>query len=467
MGVSADIIVAEATAPGRAALAIVRLSGPGAGEAACRMLVPRSPRWRRSGRLPERRIALCEARDPLTLQPLDEVTAIYYRAPRSYTGEDMVEIICHGGRATAQGLVEAARRAGARLAAPGEFTQRAFLNGKMDLAQAEAVADLIAARTEAARRAALRQLEGGLSAGVGTLRTRLLDAAAEIEARLDFPEEGIEPADTERLARDLEAAAETIAQLLEQGRRGRFLRDGARVAIAGRPNVGKSSLLNAILGRERALVSPHPGTTRDSIEATVDIRGLEVTFIDTAGVRPGGDEIEQLGIGRARSEIARADAVLAVLDASAPLQDEDLVVFDLLAGRPAALVLNKTDQPIRLDAGVIVAARPTLAALPLVFTSALERRGLPELEAVVLELLDASPALLSGGVILTNARHIEALERAQTALKRAQRCLVNAEPAELTMIDLREAIVTLGEITGESLNEEILDRIFSRFCIGK
>lgn len=463
----ADTIVAVATAPGEAALAIVRLSGPATTQAARRVLNPRAARWRVEKRLPIRRVSLCDARDPQTGQPLDEVMAIFYEAPRSYTGEDMLEIICHGGHAATQGLVEALQRAGARLAAPGEFTQRAFLNGKMDLTQAEAVADLIAARTEAARRTALRQLEGGLSVSIKALRRALLDVAAEIEARLDFPEEDIADADYSRLIAAMDSAALTISQLLAQGRRGRFLREGVRVAIVGRPNVGKSSLFNALLGHERALVTPHPGTTRDTIEATVDLRGLEVTLVDTAGVHETPDEVEVLGIERTRREIEHGDYVLAVLDASAPITDDDRRVLDLVSGRPYALVFNKSDLPGRLDANSMIGARPHLAAVPHLFVAAKQRDGLAGIEDAMLDALGATAAVLSGGVILTNARHIEALDKAEAALDRTRHAFAEGFPGELVMVDLREAITALGGITGESIGEEILDRIFSSFCIGK
>ncbi len=464
----AEWIVAPATPPGPGAIAVVRLDGPGCWEAACRV-------WRsvRSTRPEARRLTRGRVLDA-NGAVLDDALLAWFPAPHSYTGNDLVEFQCHGSPAVVAALVEALCAAGARLARPGEFTERAFFNGRVDLAQAEAVANLIASRTREASRVALSQLEGSLSKEVGVAREGLIDLAAEIEARLDFPEEEIEAADRLRLLGAFEAAQSALRRLLATARRGQLCRDGARVALAGRPNTGKSSLLNALVGMERALVTPHPGTTRDTIEATVDILGMPIVLIDTAGVRHEGvEEIESLGIERTLREVRGADLVLLVLDASSPLTAEDRALVGLLGEAPLLVVVNKCDlapQERNRDEWIQTLGLP--GAAESVSVCALDPDTLRPLEAAVARLLLGRSGMESGmaeaeSATVTNLRHAERLRGAFDALGRAREAFEADQSGEFVMVDLNEALEALSEILGLSVDEAVLSRIFSRFCIGK
>jgi tRNA modification GTPase len=444
----------------------------------------------------------------------------WFPAPHSYTGNDLVEFHCHGSPAVVAALIDALREAGARMARPGEFTERAFFNGRIDLAQAEGVANLIASRTRAAGRAALSQLRGVLSKEVRAIRETLTDLAAEIEARLDFPEEEIGAEGAEEDRRFHQAGLESFAEarkrldaLTATARRGRLLRDGARVVVAGKPNTGKSSLFNGLVGRERALVTPHPGTTRDTIEATLDVRGIPIVLIDTAGVRQDShDEIETLGIERAKSEVECADLVVLVIDGSYPVDSEDVRLLESLAdsrtssATPRIVAANKSDLPAAQDDAALIQAltdagrietergapgsveQPPSAVseegegektrerrlrsepeTPLLRVCALRPATLGPLEALVADALlgEEGAAAASDGATVTNLRHEELLRRALDALGRARRSFAESASGEFTMIDLRDALDSLGEIIGETVDDAILSRIFSKFCVGK
>lgn len=445
-----DTIVAPATGRDPGAIAIVRLSGPSTSavlercfRAAGKHKPPDAPRVLVRGTS----IAADGAE-------IDDCLAVWMPAPRSFTGEDAAEIHCHGGPAIVAAILDASVAAGARLAEPGEFSRRAFLNGRMDLAQAEAVADLVVARTDLARRLALRQLRGGLSHRIADQRNALIDVAAEIEAALDFPDEDIEPETHERLAAGIATALADLHAMLTGFEKGRLVREGARVVLTGPPNAGKSSLFNAMLGHERAIVTPHPGTTRDTIECTVDIGGVPVTLVDTAGVRDAQDEIEQLGIRRTAEALANADLVLRVVDATdaGPADAPDLP-----ADARAIVVLNKCD--------LVTVPPPSAAGEPTVAVSAKTGAGLDALEAALRGALIgvASPE----DVALATERHALCVRGAAEALLRAKEGLENGIGGELVMVDLREAILNLGDILGLRLDEEVLDRVFSRFCLGK
>ena len=500
---SKDWITAPATPPGHGAIAIVRLDGPGCWEAARKVWTP-NPRPSHpcdpSDRSdpsdpsdsfcqspppppPPRCLTLGEIREPGgTNQPAslaDQALVVWFPAPHSYTGNDLVEFHCHGSPAVVQAVFEALVAAGARLARPGEFTERAFLNGRLDLAQAEGVANLIAARTREASRAALAQIQGTLSREVLAIRENLLDLAAEIEARLDFPEEEIAPADRERLLNVFRESGNRLERLIATSRRGRLLRDGARVVIAGKPNAGKSSLFNELTGMERAIVTPHPGTTRDSLEATLDIRGIPLVLVDTAGVRrrqshPKPEDIpaaiEDLGIQRTLREVENADLVLLVVDGSAQPDAEDLAVSQAIQDRPHLLIANKADLPPAQDETTLARFFPRAARVLRV--SALRPAGMDLLEeAIAARILgrQPSPALegAAESVLVTNLRHAECLRTASDALARARVSLENAESGELTMVDLYQALDSLGDIVGLTVDDAVLSRIFSRFCIGK
>ncbi|MBI3947879.1 MAG: tRNA uridine-5-carboxymethylaminomethyl(34) synthesis GTPase MnmE [Armatimonadetes bacterium] len=457
-----DTIAAIATARGEAAIGIVRVSGP-----ATLALLDRL--FHHAGGVPASRLAartahLGEIREPASGRPVDQVVLILYRAPRSYTGEDAAEICGHGGAMPLGRILSLALAHGARPARPGEFTCRAFLNGKLDLAQAEAVVDVVQARTEPALTLAVRQLEGRLSALVRRARDAVLPVVAHVEATIDFPEDVPELPRPE-LDRRIAAAAATVESLLAGARAGRIYREGARVVIAGRPNVGKSSLLNALLREDRAIVTDIPGTTRDVIEESATIRGIPIRTIDTAGIRPARDPIEAIGVERALAQIADADLVLAVLDASQPLGADDRTVLVRARGRPAVVILNKRDLPELRVAPADVAG--DLPGAPVVAISALQGTGIAELEEEVAATLLGGRGPAGDDALVTSARHQAALEAAAASLREARATLTAGIPLDLVVTDLRGALAALGQITGESASDAVLADIFGRFCIGK
>ena len=384
------------------------------------------------------------------------------RAPHTYTRQDMVEIHCHSGYAILRAILQAVLAQGARLAKPGEFTLRAFLSGRLDLSQAEGVLEVIQARTESALRVAQAHLAGGLGRRLAGVRVALLGVLAQLEAALDFPEEGAEltPA---ALKEQLADPRKELERLLATYRQGRLLREGVRVVLAGRPNVGKSSLLNRLLNADRAIVTDIPGTTRDVIEETVTLGGLAICLSDTAGLREARDRVEELGVARSREQLAQADLVLYLVDASDPPSPEDTRVIAELADRPVIIVVNKTDLPPQLDTDDLRRAWPH----PVVAISALTGQGLPDLEQAVLDLV-LQGGVHPGGDMITQARHADLLVRAGAALDRGITLLDQAEPPwELVALEVKESLLALGEITGEEVGDAVLDQIFSQFCIGK
>lgn len=452
--VEGALIVARATGAGTAAIAIVRIDGAGCAPLVERLFVPAAPQAGGPVSRP-RTMVFGHWIDPTTGEAIDDGLCVFFPSPASYTGNDLAEFHCHGGPIPPRRLVEAVLNAGARMARPGEFTRRAFLNGRMDLAQAEAVADLVNAQTDAAARAARRQLAGALSARIVNVRERLLEAAAHIEAYIDFPEDDIEPADRQAIATQLHQAREEIGRLLRPRRRGHLLREGARVVLTGLPNAGKSSLLNALVRKERAIVTPHPGTTRDMIECMIDLAGVPLTLIDTAGLREVDDPVERLGVERTRRELEQADMVVFVRDTSQP-HDPHEERLALAGIRPDVVALNKVD---------LLQTPPRVAGgeLPV---SATRGDGLDRLEAAILVRLHAGDA--SAAEEIVSQRHAQLLERAGQAVDAAVQVFARDPSGELVMIDVREALESLSEILGlDEIRETLLDRIFSRFCLGK
>jgi len=451
-----DTITAIATPLGEGGLAVIRLSGPRAlaiAEAGFRPVGPLS--------LPPSQAPTHTVHYGKIVhqgQAVDEVLLSVLRAPRTFTREDTVEISCHGGLLPARLVLDTLLENGARLASPGEFTRRAFLNGRLDLAQAEAVADLIHARTELALAAAHEQLAGKLSQRINLLRDDLMKILAHIEAHLDFPDEDLAPDTREKLAARLRSALGFMDELLATANEGQILRRGIRAAIVGRPNAGKSSLLNQLLGRDRAIVSPIPGTTRDTIEETANIRGLPVMFIDTAGLREGADEIEQEGVRRSRKSLAAAELVLHVMDASEPLHPTDEAYLAEFAGKPRILVRNKADLPRRL-------ALPENAAS--VEVCCLTGLGVEALKTAIKEKVWAGEIRAEMLQVMINARHHDALRRSMEAVRRTLDALAASLSLELAALDLRIAANAVGEIVGKTSTEDLLDSIFSQFCIGK
>jgi tRNA modification GTPase len=456
-----DTIAAIATAPGTGGLAVLRVSGPRALEISDAVFRGTAPLAAAASHTLHHGWAMNDER-----VAIDEVVAAIFRAPRSYTGDDVVELSCHGGPLNATRVLDALRAAGARAAAPGEFTMRAFLSGKLDLAQAEAVADLIHAETQAARELALSQLAGTLSRRLAEIEERVTDAVAEVEARVDFAEDvgGIEV--PEHVVAAIAAARAELDALLEGARWARAVREGVRVPLIGRPNAGKSSLFNALLGEDRAIVTPVPGTTRDRVSESLELAGVRVTLSDTAGLREAGDAAESLGIERTREAIVNCGVALWVVDGSVALANEDEAIVQSLAGKRVLVALNKRDLGAAVGAAEIAGRRngeTTLTAE----VSATRGDGVSGLKHALGELLGAGGAASGSALAASNPRHVEALGRARTALGQASAAAGEGAPGEIIALELREALAAIGEVTGRGVSEDLLDRIFSRFCVGK
>lgn len=451
-----DTIAAIATPLGEGGLAVLRVSGPAAFAVADKVFVPVGKSSQKPSAAASHTVHY--GRVERDGRFVDEVLLTVLRAPRTFTREDTVEISCHGGLLPAKLVLDALLAAGARPAEPGEFTQRAFLNGRLDLAQAEAVADLIHARTELALTAAGEQLAGKLSQRINQLRDDLLRVLAHVEAHIDFPDEDIAPDTRGQLLAKLERGVAFMDELLRTADEGQILRRGIRAAIIGRPNAGKSSLLNQLLGHDRAIVSPVAGTTRDTIEETANIRGLPVVFVDTAGLREAHDAIEQEGIRRTRAMVAKAELVLHVLDANESLSAEDEQFLAEFAEKKRILVLNKCDLP---------RAGGWQAPARLIEVSCLTGAGLEALKDAIKQTVWAGEINAEMLQIAINSRHQHALQRARAATVQAAVALRDDATLELIAMDLRIAVNAVGEIVGKTTTEDLLDSIFSQFCIGK
>jgi tRNA modification GTPase len=447
---SSDTIAAVATAPGRGGIGIVRVSGRGSRSIAEALL----------GRVPEPRVAELNRFLDATGEPIDEGLALFFPAPASFTGEDVLELQGHGGPVVMDLLLRRVLELGARAAEPGEFTQRAFLNDKLDLAQAEAVADLIDSGSAQAARAALRSLQGEFSSQVHDLAEAVLELRMWVEAAIDFPEEEVDFLGDPALDARLESIRHRFAELAETARQGALLRDGLTLVIAGRPNAGKSSLLNRLAGYEAAIVTPIPGTTRDVLRERIEIDGLPLHVLDTAGLRESPDEVEAEGIRRAHREITRADRVLFVVDAAdgAAVASIEADLAGLPTDAPRTVVLNKIDRlggEPRVEQGDPVR----------IHLSAATAAGLELLRSHLKDCVGFHPA--GSGVLSARARHLEALRRARAHVEEAHRLLTGRHAGELVAQELTDAQRQLGEITGEVTSDDLLGRIFTSFCIGK
>ena len=460
MSLSADTIAAIATAvvPQQGSVSIVRLSGPEAMAIARRLFdAPGRQPWE------SHRILYGSVRHPKTKQMIDEALLLIMQAPRSYTREDVVEFHCHGGLMAVQGTLALCLESGARLAEAGEFTLRAFLNGRLDLTQAESVSDLVGAESPQAAALALAGIQGKLSAPIRQLRQRSLAVLAEVEARIDF-EDDLPPLDEDWVTAQIQAVLTAVEAVLATADRGELLRSGLKVAIVGRPNVGKSSLLNAWSRSDRAIVTDLPGTTRDVVESRLVVGGIPVQVLDTAGIREATDQVEQLGVARSRQVAQAADLVLLVVDAAAGWTPEEQRIYEQVQGeqvqgRRLILVLNKVD----------LASTPERPALPhpVVETVAAQQRGIESLEAAILSLVESQTVTAANLDLAINQRQAAALLRAKQALQQVKTTIADGLPLDFWTIDLREAVRALGEITGEEVTESMLDQIFSQFCIGK
>ncbi len=462
-----DTIAAISTPLGEGGIGIVRLSGRDAVRITGEIFS--SPKNRKLTDACSHRIIYGLIKDPLTSEVMDEVLVSIMRAPNTYTREDVVEINCHGGLLSLRKTLELVLNNGARLAEPGEFTKRAFLNGRIDLSQAEAVIDIIRAKTEASKKIAIEQLSGSLSEKITSLRDSITGLCAQIEAYIDFPEDDIEPASKNLLSGGVCSVRDELSLLSESFEEGRFFREGLRVAIVGKPNVGKSSLLNALLKWERAIVTEMPGTTRDLLEEYLNIKGLPVRIMDTAGIRETHEMAEMEGVQRSLRAIEDADIVIGVIDGSRHLSDEDRNVLNKLKDHRTIIALNKSDLLPAED----INKRLEAYSENIVRLSAKTGLGLDVLKERIVDVVVKPLSPLSAsheaaaGVLVTNVRHKAAIDNAIGALDRTSDALNSGLPLEIVAIELRNALDRLGEIVGAVTTEDILNRIFSQFCIGK
>lgn len=456
---TADTIAAITTPLGESGIGAVRISGPGAYAVGDKIFKSKSE------------VPLKERRDRSIQYGtivdengtcIDEVLTLIMKGPHSYTAEDVLEIQCHGGREALESILQLILRSGARMANPGEFTERAFVNGRIDLAQAEAVMDVIQAKSRAGLTSAVSQLEGRLSKVINKTRNELTELVTRLEVMIDYPEEDLEDIAVPDVSGALKGMQEKLQHMLEESQSGRMIRDGVMAAIAGTPNAGKSSLLNRLLQEERAIVTDVPGTTRDVLEEWITLRGIPVCLVDTAGIRETDDTVEKIGVSRARQYLDRADIILAVIDSSRPLTEEDKDILQSVAGKNVIVVLNKTDLP-----PVVTSKDLSPYGFLLCPISASTGKGLDDLKDMLLQ------EVLKGGftdgpsALLTNTRHIELVRQSAEALNRAQQSLQDGMPLDCAIVDIRQAWDALGSITGDTVHDDIVEEIFSRFCLGK
>jgi len=447
-----ETIVAISTPPGRGGIGIVRLSGPHALEIANSLLTMRNP-------LTHAQARFAEILDVETRAKLDEAIATYFAGPNSYTGEDLVEIAAHGAPVILDLLVRSALKQGARLARPGEFTERAFLSGRIDLTQAEAVRDLIESQTLYQARVAAGQMGGALSRRIRPAKQELVELIALLEAGIDFAEDDVDVTPDGEITTRIQAVAAALEELERSFGHGRIVHSGLTLAIVGRPNVGKSSLFNRLVQRERAIVTAMPGTTRDLVTETVSLGGIPLQLVDTAGLREAADEAESIGIQKSREAFADADVVMVVLEAGVPVREDELSLIASLEGRRALIARNKSDLELAGEPG---------SELPLfaVNTSAITGQGIAELRESLLKMI-SNPAGETESGMLTSLRHHEAVTEALAALGRAGEAVSQKIPHEMLLLDLYAALRQLDGLTGETTADDILNRIFSSFCIGK
>lgn len=451
-----DTIAAIATAPGEGGIGIIRISG----EESRRILenifsrVNIVPRMMHYGFV----------YDNFSGELIDEVMAVYFKAPYSYTAEDVVEIQCHGSLVSLRKILALVLKNGARMAEPGEFTKRAFLNGRLDLSQAEAVIDLIRAKSDKSFDVALNQLEGNFSKEIRRVRAELMDSLVNISVNIDYPDEDIEQLTFENLVSALTSAQEKIGKMLQTSDTGRMITEGFKVSIIGKPNVGKSSLMNALLKETRAIVTSIPGTTRDTIEEMLTIRGIPVKLTDTAGIRETEDIIEKIGIEKSKEAFNHADLIIFMTDRSRPLDDEDFSIVEHIGGRKTIVVLNKSDLDKAFDAEEISKLLPEASIIE---ASVANGQGIEKIEDIVENLVYGGDVKQNNSMMVTNVRHKNLLEEAYQALGDGIEMAKMQQPLELLEIDVNRAYECLGAIIGEEVEEDIINEVFARFCLGK
>ncbi len=458
-----DTIAAIATPRGEGGIGIVRVSGPLAIPIASQLFRP--SRAVLPAELPSHTLTYGHIIDTSASdEVIDEVMLGVMRAPKTYTTEDIVEFNCHGGIVTLTTVLDLVVKTGARLAEPGEFTKRAFLNGRLDLAQAEAVAELISSKTELSRKIAIQALEGKLSENVNNLSDRLASLLAEIEASIDFPDEDLDFMKVETQLHTARAVKADLVHLLQTASEGRLIKEGVNVAILGKPNVGKSSLFNALVRSARAIVTDIPGTTRDTIDESINLGGIPINLIDTAGLRQTDDIVEKQGVQRSRDVLNKAEFRLLMFDASQPLNEADIELLQVTNSHRAILILNKIDLPNITQTQALTNHCPKARVVQTAIT---EGKGIDALKTAIYEELLGGKFVMGESPIITNARHHDALRRAQEALDDVIASLENEMPPDLVSVDLRISLDALGDIVGKTTTEDILDRIFSQFCVGK
>ncbi len=465
-----DTVCAISTPPGRGGIGIIRVSGPDAEKLLMRIFRPV-----RKGPLEDHRLTYGHIVDPVSGAVVDEVLAVFMKGPHTYTAEDTAEIDGHGGRVPLKRTLALLVREGARLAEPGEFTERAFLNGRLDLSQAEAVMDIISARTDRSLSAAVTQLSGGLSGRVRAIRKDLLDLRVELAVNIDYPDEDIEVLTYEKLSKGFSEAASGLARLSASGRTGRILRDGLRVVILGRPNVGKSSLMNSLLRSSRAIVTDIPGTTRDTIEESLDLQGIPVVLTDTAGIRDTEDQVEALGVSRSRESVRSADLTLFLLDGAEGMTEEDRVIARELAPEKTIVLINKEDKGNQVSEKELETILPGVQVL---IGSVKNGTGMDDLENAIVRFALGREGYAAAGkspesamendpVVVTNVRHQALLREARERVEDALRLVSERAPFEVIDLDAEEAYLDLGLIVGEEVSDDLLKEVFSRFCLGK
>lgn len=455
-----DTIAAVATAYGEGGIGIIRISG----EEALPILQEIFEFHGDTDTFTSRRMTYGKIIDKEKNQIIDEVLAVYMKGPKTYTAEDVVEINCHGSMVSLRKTLALVLRKGARLAEPGEFTKRAFLNGRLDLSQAEAVIDMIRAKTDKSFDVAVSQLEGRLSLKVEEIRQKLLDLLVDITVNIDYPDEDIEKMTYEKLEESIVETQDMIEKLLATSSTGKMIREGIKIAIVGKPNVGKSSLMNGLLKETRAIVTDIPGTTRDTIEEVLSIRNIPVYLVDTAGIRETSDKVEKMGIEKSKEAFNQADFILFLLDGSRPLEEEDLQIMELLKERKSLVLINKRDLGEAISIEEIAANLP---ASQVIETSLLKGQGITEIEDAVEDLVYGGEIVQKESMMVNNVRHIELLQQAVKSLTDALHMSERREALDFIEVDVKNAYERLGEIIGETVSDDIINEVFARFCLGK
>ncbi|WP_407568367.1 tRNA uridine-5-carboxymethylaminomethyl(34) synthesis GTPase MnmE [Staphylococcus epidermidis] len=456
-----DTITSISTPMGEGAIGIVRLSGPQAIEIGDILYKGK----KKLSEVETHTINYGHIIDPETNETVEEVMVSVLRAPKTFTREDIIEINCHGGILTINRILELTMTYGARMAEPGEYTKRAFLNGRIDLSQAEAIMDFIRSKTDRASKVAMNQIEGRLSDLIKKQRQSILEILAQVEVNIDYPEyDDVEDATTDFLLEQSKRIKEEINQLLETGAQGKIMREGLSTVIVGRPNVGKSSMLNNLIQDNKAIVTEVAGTTRDVLEEYVNVRGVPLRLVDTAGIRDTEDIVEKIGVERSRKALSEADLILFVLNNNEPLTEDDQTLFEVIKNEDVIVIINKTDLEQRLDVSEL---REMIGDMPLIQTSMLKQEGIDELEIQIKDLFFGGEVQNQDMTYVSNSRHISLLKQARQSIQDAIDAAESGIPMDMVQIDLTRTWEILGEIIGESASDELIDQLFSQFCLGK